>query len=255
MAYIVNWISKNIGRYCIKKQIGFGSTSKIFLAQDEKNKHYSIKMYYNNNYKCQFQNEVNILNSIDGEHFPKVIDTLQYKDYNCIVFPYYNNKDVFDTIVPQLPITDDVIMENMSKMTKPIYDLHQYNISHLDIKMENYLINKENNNFVLIDYGSSCNMDTFIPTLMSRGTKQYLPLEVLNNRPVLKSDVWSLGCIAIILHLNQKIEINNYQVDTQQYLDKVSDQNYHIKYFLRDTLVVDHKKRLSIEELYQKYFL
>ena len=54
---------------------------------------------------------------------------------------------------------------------------------------------------------------------------------------------------------DKKMIINNYPVDTQHYLDKVSDQNYHIKDFLKDTLVLDHKKRLSIEELYQKYFL
>lgn len=255
MTLFTNLISKNIGKYCIKKQIGIGSTSIIFLAHDKKENPYSIKMYYNNNYKGQFENEVRILNSIDGEHFPKVVDTLQYKNYNCIVFPYYNQKDLFDTIVPELPITEDEIMENMAKMAKPIYDLHPYNIAHLDIKMENYLINKENNNFVLIDYGSSCNMDTFIPTLMTRGTKQYLPLEVINNRPVLKSDVWSLGCIAIILHLTQKIKINNYPTDTQHYLDKVGDSGYFIKHFLTDTLVVDHKKRISIEDLYQKYFI
>jgi len=254
MNYHSNYIFKNIGKYCIKKQIGFGSTSKIFLANDKKGNSFSIKMYVTEKYKSQFENEVNILKTINGAHFPKILETIQYKKCNFIIFPYYSQKDLFDTVTPKLPITNSEIMENIGKMAKPIHDLHQYNIAHLDIKMENYLINQKNGKLLLIDYGTASKIDTFSPSFLIRGTKQYLSPEVLQNNPVLKSDVWSLGIIAMLLNLQEKININNYHIDTQKYLDKIDDSDYLIKHFLRDTLVVDYKKRISIEDLYQKYF-
>lgn len=248
-------ISKNIGKYQIKKQINFGISSKIYLVNDKNKKPFSIKMYNNQSFDKHFENEVNILNTINGKHFPTIVETLQHKGNNCIVFPYYNQKDLFDTLVPQLPISNSKIMEYIGKMAEPIKDLHQYNIAHLDIKMENFLINYKTDDFILIDYGSSYKLDTFIPSLMMRGTKQYMSPELLYNKPVLKSDIWSLGCVALILYLRERLVFNNYLIDTQCYLNRINDSDYLLKEFLNDTLVVDHKKRMSIDELYQKYFI
>lgn len=252
MSNILNCVRK-IGKYHIKKQIGIGSTSKIYLAQDDQDNKFSLKVYHKNKFDKQFDNETNILKSIDGECFPKIIDILNNNDHNCIVFPYYNKKDLFDTLVPKLPINEYDIMNNLEKMTKPILDLHEYNIAHLDIKLENYLVNKKNNKLILLDYGSASDKKK-LPILMARGTKRYLSPELASGRFFLKSDIWNLGFLALLLNLNKKIYIENYNTDTQYFIDQVNDNDYHLKNFIMDSLVVDYKKRLNANELYVKYF-
>lgn len=107
-------------------------------------------------------------------------------------------------------------------LTKIIYSLHEINIIYADIKLENIVVNLENNkisNMKLIDFDVSLfdnlpnefeNFDFKIQKLLNnkkpRGTKIYMS----NNKIMEKSnDIYSFGTFLIILLYKNVVKILN----------------------------------------------
>jgi calcium-dependent protein kinase len=86
-------------------------------------------------------------------------------------------------------------------MVKAIRYLHDHNVVHRDLKLENFLFetDSEDSELILIDFGLS---QIYYPNeviLNPVGTPYYVAPEVLNGAYGNKCDVWSIGVIAYML--------------------------------------------------------
>jgi serine/threonine protein kinase len=100
------------------------------------------------------------------------------------LFGYLHNTD----------ITEEIKLEIFYRCLKAIEYCHSRNILHLDIKLENFLVNPENKHVKIIDFGLSQS-----PINQSRkksGTVEYMAPEIfLDLKPTKLTDVWALGVL------------------------------------------------------------
>lgn len=97
--------------------------------------------------------------------------------------------------------TEHVACKYVLSMVKAIRYLHDHNIVHRDLKLENFLFETENEDseLILIDFGLS---QIYYPNqviLNPVGTPYYVAPEVLSGAYGNKCDIWSIGVIAFML--------------------------------------------------------
>ena len=214
-------MSSKIGKYTIEddEKFGSGGFGQIFLAKDgeegEDKKHlYVIKIPLEDKMtgedKKVFNNEIDILN---------ILSKIPKNKYTSIIYdsqkfdageglPFY----VMDFFSKGL-LYDYVVSGNMNeRITKYIFRkiilgfqfLHSYGICHLDIKIENIILDKD---FwpVIIDFGFSKKYKNengeIIPVTIDKGTKQYMAPEIQRREKFNgeKADIFSLGATLFVL--------------------------------------------------------
>ena len=113
-------------------------------------KHNNLVLKKTRNIDGIINNETNILNTLDHPNIPKIHLNENTFEHQYLVMDYYSRGDLYDNIQKK-NINKDDYKTFISKLIKPIYYIHQNNIVHLDLKLENYLLTT-NNDFILIDF-------------------------------------------------------------------------------------------------------
>jgi serine/threonine protein kinase len=134
-------------------------------------------------------------------HHPSVIETLDIDiDYNSIIFEYCPGIDLFELIMKNKPNHKLYIKDYLyyfSQLLDAVEYIHSEHVAHLDIKLENIMIDISKKKLKLIDFGQSCmcSMDTTLRGL--RGTEAYVPPEEYNLTEFIpfNVDIWALGII------------------------------------------------------------
>lgn len=195
----INSSYERLKQYSKFKKIGYGATSKIYLST-KKSKLYICKSIHYNSFKKGFR-EIKILKKLDNNYFPKLHEFIDF-DKNLFIFMNYENSiDIHKyCFEPNNKISIKEIIYIIREMGNAIQALHLYKFVHLDIKLENFIIN-ENKNIKLIDFGTVKPIPLGEKKLLTLvGTKNYNAPEIYRNKYHLKSDVWAyVNCIWILL--------------------------------------------------------
>ena len=204
-------------KYIILNKIDKGGTSKVFLVKEKDSEEICIAKVLkekNNdeNSKKYFKQEINVLKYLkekkcdsyivnfvnSGEGEVKRIDhpitinrylILGYEEKGCLFDYIYYPKSGFSEKHSKLIF---------SKILKGIQAIHNQNICHRDIKLENILVDK-NYNPILCDFGFATfnkeNLEEYL------GTQRYESPQIIKNKPYngFKNDIFSLGQILMIL--------------------------------------------------------
>lgn len=135
-----------------------------------------------------------------------------------------------------------------------IHYLHRKNIAHRDIKPENLLVDS-NFRIKLCDFGWSNWMSKKMVRKSVCGTYEYMPPEVVNEKPqTLKADLWSLGILLYeMLHGKAPFQANSLD----QIKDKIAKQQIYLnsklkketKDIVKLLLRRDSTQRCSAEEI------
>ena len=275
------------------KCLGKGSFGEVFLSTKKGKKELfatkkidrvkadqpSIKKY--------FENEIKILNSLQHPNIVKLEDLKMTKDYYYIVMEYINGGSLTDCLKTyknkyNKSFPEQIVQYLMRQIVDAIKYLHGLKIIHRDLKLDNIMVNFDNDNdknmlnmmnakIKIIDFGfaihlsksnlafsalgSPINMD---PTILKKFTKNGGDINQLGYD--FKADIWSLGTICYEMLIGQavfnaetmndlvkKVENGNYSVPTSVSGEMVS--------FLNGMLQYDSNNRLSAEELSKHPFL
>jgi len=155
-------------------------------------------------------NEYTIGTLLNNEYIIKTLDIDLYK--NAIVFEYCDGIDFLDYIQKMSPSFENKIFFFKQVIDGLIY-MHNIGIAHMDLKLENIIIDIVNKKIKIIDFGhskvfhDSLHIDTFILNRHMYGSLPYIaPEEFLNTEynPE-KVDIWSCGIIIYILIYNNYI--------------------------------------------------
>ena len=226
-------------KYMFKKLYKINHFSRLYKYND-----LLIKKVPMNNKLIKYDNEFNILRNFDSEFIIKIKESYEDTDYFYTVMDYYSNKDIYENIKNRkISIDKDFI----NKIIKPIEIIHSQNIVHLDIKLENYLLN-DNNDFTLIDFQWSKNhsFDYYHKIELYNkkiyGTECFMAPEFILNKEYCKStDIYSIGCLLFLVYTRKLYDKNNLYL-----LDNLS---FEIKNLIVKLLDYDYKKRPTVYEI------
>ncbi|MEQ8188084.1 MAG: SUMF1/EgtB/PvdO family nonheme iron enzyme [Candidatus Eremiobacterota bacterium] len=193
-------------RYEIKKLIKSGGMGAIYQAVDSRfsNKCAVKEMVisgssHDANYLAyRFQEEAKMLRTLNHPNLPRVIDYFIEKGTYYLVMDFVEGQDLDEILrkygKPGLP--EDRVVRWAIDLLDVLSYLHRNNppIIYRDLKPANIMIQKNNNQVMLVDFGIARSiMPENINTMTSIGTPHYSSPEQFDGKVVPQSDLFSLG--------------------------------------------------------------
>ena len=282
-----------IDNLILEKPLGKGSFGTVYLTKIKgDNKYYATKKYerdkIENSVTMKYlNNEISVLQCLDHPNIAKFIDIKKTKKHFYIVMEYCNGGELHKSLERyQLqygkPFPEELVQYFMRQIISAFQHIHNNNIMHRDIKLQNILLHYDNEKdkkdfnlmkakIKIIDFGFACkikkdtlqftaignpiNMDPLILHKLNSNDKKTKQLGYDQ-----KADIWSLGAICYQMligraafdaadmdELINKIESGKYQVPTSLSKEVVS--------FLNGMLQYDSKIRLDINQLAEHKFI
>jgi calcium-dependent protein kinase len=204
------------------------------------------------------RNEVSVYLLLDHPNVTRLLDVYEDDKWVHLVMEFCAGKELYHRLVKKSRYSEKDAARTTYEMLLAINYLHQHNIVHRDIKLENFLYEdqSEDSKLKLIDFGFSRVWHPHERLQASCGSIQYVAPEVLRGNYGSQCDMWSLGVIVYMIlsggppfdgyedEVLENIRIGNYKMKGNRW-KSVSDQ---AKDFVKRLLVVDPKARMTAAE-------
>ena len=233
-----------------------------------------------------FEKEISILKDLAHQNIVKYKEIKKNKNDYYIVTEFINGGTLTQCLKKYInkngkAFSEEIVQYLMKQIVNGIKYIHNKNIIHRDLKLDNIMVAFNNKNDInnldmmkakvkIIDFGFSCFLKKGKLALSAIGTPLYadpLILKKFNHNESVNSlgygkeiDIWSLGilCYEMLMghvlfnedsvkELIDKVEKGNYQIPTNLSKEVVS--------FLNGMLQYDREKRLNINQLENHPFL
>ena len=267
----------------------FGEVHLTKLAGDDK--YYATKVYDREKVEPTpamkyLKNEISIMHSLDHPNIIKLIKVKKTKKHFYIVTEFANGGDIEGLLAKYQekhgkPFSEEIVQYLMRQIISAFQYMHSKNIMHRDIKLENILVNfdneedKQNLNIMkavvkIIDFGFACKIEKNALTYTAVGS--YLNMDPMILKKLtchgkvrelgydMKADIWSLGTICYQMLIGKaafdaddlddlvsKVEKGKYKVPTTLSREVVA--------FLNGMLQYEANLRLTADQLSNHPFL
>ncbi|KAI8983021.1 kinase-like domain-containing protein [Pilobolus umbonatus] len=209
-----------IGAYQIRTLLGVGAFSHVYLANNvETNEVYAVKtiqkgkLLYDARVRSSIEREVSILKNIEHPNIVHLETTIETEHMMCLVLEYVEGGELFNYVQQmheqlhknELKVDEILVKKLFMQLLLAVKWLHEHNIVHRDLKLENILIHNDINGQPLLkitDFGLARIVDPNSPLLTTRcGSEEYAAPEIVQSKNYdgRKSDIWSLGIILYAL--------------------------------------------------------
>ena len=250
--------------YQIIKLLGKGSFGKVYLGlQRLTNRLVAIKCLEKDHFKDEstkrkILSEVRILKKLLGHpNIVKLLEVFENKKYVFFITEYATNGDLLKHTKANNAIPENDAKYMFYQIAMGIKYMHQQNIVHRDIKLDNILID-EYNRCKICDFGVSRQITPKESINEQCGTPAYLAPEIIKDQGYsgYGADIWSLGVLLFSLLTNQmpfkastldelheKICIGRFEFPDTPKLSS------NVKNLISKMLVVNPEDRIAIEEV------
>lgn len=234
-------IGKSInGRYKIKKLIGGGGMSNVYLAHDmilDRDIAIKILRYDFSNeeeLRRRFQREALSTTSLAHPNIVNIFDVGEDDSIHYLVMEYVPGKTLKDYIIEHSPVSPERAVEIMKQLASALAHAHHNQIVHRDIKPQNILMDAEGN-VKISDFGIAMALSatSYTQTNSVLGTVHYLsPEQARGGTANKKSDIYSLGIVMYELITGKlpfsgesavSIALKHLQTETPSLRDTVPD--------------------------------
>ncbi|ORX44167.1 Pkinase-domain-containing protein [Piromyces finnis] len=190
------------GRYEMLKHLGTGSFATVHLAKDIKTgdlvaMKFIDKVNFVGPESNSIYEEIKLMKAIKHKNIVKLIDVIETSTVLCIVMEYCENGELYDLIVENFQnFTIDDKKKIFKELVRAVKYLHENNISHRDLKVENILLDKDNN-VKLADFNLATKFTPDELFTHRCGSEEYTAPEIVTRKaydPRL-TDIWALGII------------------------------------------------------------
>lgn len=127
---------------------------------------------------------------------------------NSLIFEHCPGIDFIDYLNTYESYNTRPFLKYFNQIVNAVSYLHDNGIAHIDLKLENIILDPSLNSIKLIDFGESTLFTKDkISKIPSRGTRSYASPEVINTNYIYmadKLDVWSCGIILYNLFYNKE---------------------------------------------------
>ena len=216
------------GRYRIVKPLGQGGFGITYLAEQTMlGKQFAIKEFFIRDlcarddsatvytvtqsdmvdrYRLKFIKEAQIIARFNHPGIVKVSDIFEENGTVYYVMEYLEGENLAEIVKRDGRLSEQAVMHYFYKVANALEYIHKSNVNHLDIKPNNIMIRKADNEPILIDFGVSKQYDehkdqtTTTPPGVSTGyspLEQYRPGGVSTFSP--QADVYALGATLFFL--------------------------------------------------------
>ena len=253
--------------------LGRGAHSKVYKITINDN--VFIKKDVDIRYKNNIIREKHVLKKLNSLHdsatdFPVYVTSCNEPGLSCIITKYVEGEDLFDWFNrdKKARISENTVKQIFKEMVRLVRILHGYGFVHLDIKMENFILLKTNDNSIklsLIDFDMTHTLYTDkIKIYKMVGTRGYCDYYIYDKLYSDKSDIWSLGvCLWVLI---EKRNPFNHPTDKKTFTKKdfipVSYRSpIYDKYkktaipIIESMLQIEHEDRVSLENVFNNAWL
>ncbi|WUR04795.1 serine/threonine-protein kinase [Vairimorpha necatrix] len=223
--------NEHLAYYKILKLLGTGSSSKVVLTVNTINNEQVaikiIKRKSSHEFKksdSRIFREIVMSTLINHPYIVRLKDFLFSKSYYFLIFEYVNGKQLYDLIVDEGFLQEKVARRYFRQIVSAISYIHNNSIVHRDLKIENILLD-ENDNIKIIDFGLSNFYDNKMLLNTFCGSLYFAAPELLKGNRYCgpEIDIWSLGVILFVL-LNGSVPFDDKEVTQLQ--DKIKAGNF-----------------------------
>lgn len=258
---------RQVGKYRVTKSLGSGASCRVKLGISlENGEKVAIKIVNRAQTKTlsreekdkresRIYREVLISSLMCHPHIVRLKNFYFNENYFYLVFEYVKGFQLLDIILEHGPLKEKDARRYFRQILSAVSYIHENNIVHRDLKIENVLID-EHGNVKLLDFGLSNFYDPrrFLYTFC--GSLYFAAPELLLGRRYMgpEIDVWSLGIVLYVM-LQGKVPFDDRNVHSLHqkikaakivYFKKVSDD---AKALLNGMIVAPSIKRFGLDQV------
>ena len=267
--YIKNYYKKNnkypttkIKFYKYGRLLGKGAFGKVNLCLHVLTgrlvaiKSINKEKIINDRQKQKIRLETKIMKRLSkSNNIVKIFETYETKKHICIVMEYICAGDLLNYIKKRNKLQEPVAKFIFKQIILALKFIHENNIVHRDIKLDNILIDLDNN-IKICDFGVSKIINKGDIMLEQCGTPAYIAPEILLNKGYegFGVDVWSAGVVlyamlsgTVPFKGNDIKELHNL-ITTGNY-PKIKDISKEASHLISSIFEVDPTKRITTEDI------
>ena len=204
--------------------------------------------------KDKIYHEINLMKNLRHKYIVKILDTFETENYILIVMENISGGDLLSFVKKRTKLNEKISRYIFKQILEAIKYIHSKNIVHRDIKLDNVLIDL-NNNIKLCDFGVGKIIQENEILDEQCGTPAYIAPEILENKGYVGwgVDVWSSGVVLYaMLSGTVPFKANNLH-DLQNIIisgnfKEINDISKPCNDLLHKLLEINPKKRISIDE-------
>ena len=268
-SYIKNYFKKNkkypstkMKFYKYGRLLGKGAFGKVNLCLHTLTgrlvaiKSINKEKIKNERQKQKIKQETEIMETLSkSKNIVKIFETYETKKHICIVMEYICAGDLLTYIKKRSKLTEPVAKFIFKQIVLGIKHIHDNNIIHRDIKLDNILLDLDNN-IKICDFGVSRKINIGDIMFEQCGTPAYIAPEILINKGYegFGVDVWSAGVVLYAM-LSGTVPFKGNNI--KELHDLIINGNYkeingiskEADDLIKKILEVDAKKRIKIDQI------
>ena len=177
--------------------------------------------------------ETDLMKKLNHPNITKILEVFEDEDYILISMEYINGGNLFSFVKKRRKLSEKTAKYLFRQIILGIQHIHSHKIVHRDIKLENILIDL-NNNIKICDFGIGKILSYNRQLLYDKcGTPMYMAPEILlssknhgyEGYPV---DIWSAG-ISLYIMLSGSLPFNLKNNESSS-MDESSENNIELQY-------------------------
>ena len=238
--YITNYFNKfrkypntSLSFYKYGRLIGQGAFGKVNLGLNIlTGRVVAIKSFMKKDLEINGENmkkiiyETNLMKKLNHKNVTKILEMFEDKKYILIIMEYINGGNLFSFVKKRRKLSEKTAKYLFRQIIEGIKHIHENNIVHRDIKLENILIDV-NNNVKICDFGIGKILSSNKELLYDQcGTPMYMAPEIFlsskkkgyEGPPV---DIWSSG-IALYIMLSGTLPFDINQNNSNNNLNDIN---------------------------------
>jgi serine/threonine protein kinase len=197
---------KQIGKYEIKKALGKGATSEVYLCRDPfANRDVAVKVIYEERLKDRgdaaklhkklYLTEASLAGKLQHPHVVQIYDAVVTPEMSYIVMEYVAGGTLEPFCEKDRLLPVDNIVEIIFKCTRALGFANKIGVTHRDIKPANILLT-DSNDIKISDFGAALMASSDQTQVSGIGSPAYMSPQQIKEHPLdHRTDIYSLGVV------------------------------------------------------------
>jgi serine/threonine protein kinase len=200
---------ERIGKYEVKRLLGEGASSLVFLAEDPFAKRLvAVKVVkpdvladpqHGKMYRKLFAIEASLAGRMNHPHIAAILDAVNDTTNPYLVVEYVAGGTLEPFVRPESLLTPERAVEVIFKCSRALEFAHRIGVTHRDIKPANILIDNsdgEIRDIKITDFGAALTGSPDVTAVAGIGSPAYMSPQQVKDHPLdHRTDIYSLGVV------------------------------------------------------------